>query len=137
MKIFKTMAVALLLSSVFVACSKDSDTTSNEVPKNTGIEGKYVGKHGFDNETPNEDFILNIKAGGVFQEIGTSSGNPTGQGTWHLTGNKLTAEYKMLFSPYNEYRVSLIYDATAKKLAGTWGFDGSYTDGGKMDVKKQ
>jgi hypothetical protein len=135
MKILKTLAIAVMLGTAIVSCSKDSDTKTET--QNTSIEGKYVGKYGFDNETPNEDFILNIKPGGVFQEIGTHSGNPTGQGTWQLNGNKLTATYKMLFSPFNEYKVSLTYDATAKKLSGTWGFDGSYTDGGKMEVKKQ
>lgn len=135
MKIFKTLVIALFLGSAVVSCSKDSDTKTET--QSSGIEGKYVGKYGFDNEIPNEDFILNIKPGGVFQEIGTSSGNPTGQGTWQLNGNNLTADYKMLFSPYNEYRISLSFDATTKKLTGTWGFDGSYTDGGKMEVKKQ
>jgi hypothetical protein len=135
MKIFKNLAVALLLGSALVACHKDSDSTP--APKASGIEGKYVGKYGFDSETPNEDFIINVKAGGVFQEIGSHSGAPTGQGTWQLNGNKLTANYKMLFSPYNEYSVSLNYDASAKKLIGTWGFDGSATDGGKVDVTKQ
>lgn len=135
MKIFKTLVLAIMLGATFVSCSKDDDSATQT--QNTGIEGKYVGKYGFDSETPSEDFILNIKSGGVFQEIGTNSGNPTGQGTWQLNGNKLTADYKMLFAPYNEYRVSLTYDATSKKLTGTWGFDGSYTDGGKMEVKKQ
>lgn len=136
MKLLKTFAVALMLGTVFVACKKDSDSTPTPPPSSTGIEGKYTGQYGFDDEGLTDPFIINIKAGGVFQEIGVHSGAPTGQGTWQLNGNKLTANYKMLFSPYNEYSVALTYDATTKKLTGTWGFDKSATDGGPVDVKK-
>lgn len=135
MKSLKSIVIVWLLVSTFLACKKDHDKPVVP-PATSGIEGKYTGTYGFDNETPVDAFILNIKAGGVFQEIGVHSGAPTGQGTWQLSGNKLTANYKMLFSPFNEYSVSLNYDANAKRLTGTWGFDKSISDGGTMDVKK-
>lgn len=137
MKLLKTLAMSIMLAATFVACKKDSDSTPTPPsPSSTGIEGKYTGKYGFEGEGLVDDFILNIKVGGVFQEIGTHSGAPTGQGTWKLNGNKLTANYKMLFSPFNEYSVSLTFDPATKKLTGTWGFDKSATDGGPMEVKK-
>ncbi len=137
MKLLKNFAIALMLGTAFVACKKDSDSTSAPPSSSsTGIEGKYSGQYGFEGEGLTDPFIINIKTGGVFQEIGTHSGAPTGQGTWQLNGNKLTANYKMLFSPYNEYSVALTYDAATKKLTGTWGFDKSATDGGPVDVKK-
>jgi hypothetical protein len=135
MKFLKTIAFVLMLGTAFMACKKDSESTPNPTPSNA-IEGKYTGLYGFDDEGLVDPFILNIKPGGVFQEIGVHSGAPTGQGTWHLNGNKLTANYKMLFAPYNEYSVSLTFDATGKKLTGTWGFDKSTTDGGPLEVKK-
>ena len=136
MKLLKTFAIALMLGTAFMACKKDSDSTSTPPPSSTGIEGKYTGQYGFEDEGLTDPFIINIKAGGVFQEIGTHSGAPTGQGTWQLNGNKLTANYKMLFSPFNEYSVALTYDPATKKLKGTWGFDKSATDGGPVEVKK-
>ena len=135
MKILKSVVIASLLVTSFIACKKDNDHPTPP-PASNGIEGKYTGTYGFDDETPTDAFIINVKPGGIFQEIGSHSGAPTGQGTWQLNGNKLTANYKMLFSPFNEYSVSLVYDAAAKKLVGTWGFDKSATDGGKVDVKK-
>lgn len=134
MKFFKVLAFVVMLGTAFMACKKDSDSTPAPAP--SGIEGKYTGKYGFEGDGLTDPFILNIKAGGIFQEIGTNSGAPTGQGTWQLNGNKFTANYKMLFAPYNEYSVSLTYDAANKKLTGTWGFDKSTTDGGPLEVKR-
>ena len=136
MKILKILAIVLLLGSAFTACKKDHDKPSTPPPASSGIEGKYTGTYAFEGDTEIDPFILNIKSGGVFQEIGVHSGAPTGQGTWQLNGNKFTANYKMLFSPFSEYSVALTYDAAAKKLKGTWGFDKSVTDGGPMEVKK-
>jgi len=134
MKLLKIFSIALLLGTTFMACKKDSHSTT-PAPSNS-IEGKYTGKYGFEDEGLVDPFILVIKPGAVFQEIGVHSGAPTGQGTWQLNGSKFTANYKMLFSPYNEYSVALTYDAANKKLKGTWGFDKSTTDGGPLEVTK-
>jgi len=137
MKFLKTIAFVLMLGTAFMACKKDSESTPTPTPTpSNGIEGKYTGQYGFEGDGLTDPFILNIKSGGVFQEIGVHSGAPTGQGTWQLNGNKFTANYKMLFAPYNEYSVALTYDAANKKLIGTWGFDKSTTDGGPLEVKK-
>ena len=134
MKFLRNLAIVLLLGSTMIACKKNADTTPKPP---TSIEGKYAGKYGFDNEAPDGIFKLNVKTGGVFQELGSSSGNPTGQGTWQLTGDTLTANYYMLFAPYSEYSVSLVFNAAKGTLTGTWGYDKSVSDGGKLVVTKQ
>ncbi len=132
MKVLKIAIIALAVSTGFLACKKDSATP---LPTQA-VAGRYDGKFGFDNETPDNDYTLNIKSDGVIQEIGQSSGNPTGQGTWKLNGNTLSATYKMLFAPYNQYSLVATFDAKTGKLTGTWGYDNSATDGGKLDMTK-
>jgi hypothetical protein len=131
MKVLTIAIITLVVSTAFLACKKDSSK-----PSTPAVAGIYDGKYGFDTETPDNDYTLNIRADGVIQEIGQSSGNPTGQGTWQLNGNTLTATYKMLFSPYNQYSVIATFDAATGKLTGTWGYDNSGTDGGKIDMKR-
>jgi hypothetical protein len=130
MKLIRSAALLLLLTVSFVACKKDSE------PKSAGsFEGTWKGKFGFGNDEP-EGFIgFNIKSGGLFQEIGASSGNPIGEGTWTMAGTTLKATYKMLFSPFNEYSVSINVDQ-AGLMTGTWGYDKSATDGGKVKLNK-
>jgi hypothetical protein len=132
MKVLTLAIITLVVSSAFLACKKDSSKPSTT----PAIAGLYDGKYGFDNETPDSDYTLNITANGVIEEIGQSSGKPTGQGTWQLNGNTLTATYKMLFSPYNQYSIVATFDAAKGKLTGTWGYDNSGTDGGKIDMAK-
>ena len=133
MKVLKAAIVALLFSTTFLACKKDSSSPSSS----PSVAGKYVGTYGFDDETPNLFYSLNIRADGVIQEIGESSGVPTGEGTWQLNGNTLTATYTMLFEPYNKYSIVAIFDEGKGTLTGTWGYDNNGTDGGKMAMSKQ
>jgi len=130
--VFAGAVAILMISSCFVSCSKDSN--SNDIKP---IEGLYVGHYGFGNDSPNEDYKLNVKAGGVIQEIGISSGAVTGKGTWQLDGDVLSGTYTMVFPPYNVYSVIGTFNPSNGKLVGTWGFDENPTDGGKMDMKRQ
>jgi len=131
MKILKIALFALLFTTAFIACKKDNDHAS------APVEGLFVGKYGFGNESPDTEYKLNVKPGGVFQEIGVNSGAPTGQGNWQFNGNTLTATYTMLFSPYNKYSVSATFNSSTGKLVGTWGYDNNPSDGGKIDMTKQ
>lgn len=132
MKKVKMAILALAIATGFVACNKDSDDVTP-----SPVEGTYVGKYGFGNDTPDLDFIFKVSPGGIFQEISASTGNVKGQGTWSVNGNTLTATYTMLFSPYNKYSVSGTYDPATQKMTGTWGYDNNVTDGGKMEMAKQ
>lgn len=132
-RFLKFMAIMLLSGVTFVSCNKDDDN----VEKPATAEGLYSGKYGFGNDVPDNDYKLNFKAGGVLQEIGISSGSVTGQGTWQMNGNTITGKYTMLFSPFNVYSVSGTFDAATKKITGTWGYDNSATDGGKMEMTRQ
>ena len=150
MKLLKILTLVLLSGSAFIACQKDHDKPSTEPPAVLGIEGTYKGTYSSADTLTSTPFILNIKPGGVFEEIEIQSGLPTGQGTWQLqgtkftanykillapsNGTKFTANYKMLISPFNEFSIALTYDVAAKKLKGSWGFDKSAIDGGSMEV---
>lgn len=138
MKFLKRMVFALVLSSAFIACSKDDvDNNSKPNPDAAAFAGKWVGSYGFGSSNSDDYFSLVIKTNGVIQEIGEHSGAPTGQGTWTIEGNTLTGQYKMLWSPYNQYGVKLTINASTGKMEGSWGTDGSTTSGGKVLLTKQ
>lgn len=124
-----------ILALTFASCNKDSDSSPAPVP-NVSLQGVYDGKYGFNNEAPTADYTLNFKSNGTIQEIGQSSGNPTGEGTYSLKGNHLSATYKMLFEPYNDYFIEATYDVTTNTIIGTWGYEAGGTDGGKFTIKR-
>lgn len=134
MKLLNIAVIALLTTSI-VACNKDESDPAPAPSVNT-VEGVYTGKYGYDNDTPDKNYTLKFTSGGTIQEIGQSSGNATGQGTYTLSGNHLSASYTMLFAPYNDYYIDATYDAAKKTITGTWGYTAGGTDGGKFALKK-
>jgi len=130
MKLLKTLSLVALLMPLIFACSKNSDSPA---PPNA-MEGKWVGNYGFDNEAPSHYFSLNIKPGGVIQEL-NGLGVAKGGGTWTLQGNTIKGNYKMFFAPYNEYSVSVSLNANGQ-MVGTWGYDKDPSDGGKVLMSK-
>src|SRR5687767_10050316 len=125
----KIIAIILLTSSSFISCKKDHV----DQPAAVSVEGVYTGKYGFGNDVPDTDQKYNIKAGGVFQEIGTNSGIVVGEGTWQMNGNTLTATYSIVWSPFSTYSINAIFDGATGKLTGTWGNDNNSSDGGKIE----
>jgi hypothetical protein len=134
MKILKLALIALVFTSTFAACKKDHDKSTQSNPT---MQGVYAGKFGYGVDTPDEDFKFAIKANGVFQELSVNNGNATGQGTYTMNGNSFTATYNMLWAPYNKYSVAGTFNPSTGKIVGTWGYDNSTTDGGKIDMAKQ
>jgi hypothetical protein len=125
-------AVMLMIASAtMVACKKDNDK-----PSNSAIEGKWVGKYGFDSETPSVFYSFQIKAGGILEEYG-ESGMKIAQGTWKLENNVFTGTTFSLLGSNNQYSVIAAYNAAKGELLGDWGYDESVTDGGTWTMKKQ
>jgi hypothetical protein len=134
MRILKLALVALVTAATFVACKKDHDQSTQANP---AMQGVYAGKYGFGSETPDDDFKFTIKANGVFQELSVNNGNPTGQGTYTINGNTITATYNMLWAPFNKYSITGTFNPSTGKIIGTWGYDNNPADGGKIDMAKQ
>ena len=134
MKFLKHLTYVLLLSTAFLACKKDK--ASSENPAATKFYGKWVGSFGFDEDVTGYFFSVNVKPDGVFQELNSSS-VAKGEGTWKIEGNILRGNYKMKFSPFNEYTVLATINASTGKMEGSWGYDGDGTDGGKILLEKQ
>jgi len=132
-KFLRLVTIMLLAMFTIVSCKKDN----NVKPVAFSVEGMYSGKSGFGNDVPSEDQKYNIKAGGIFQEIGTNSGAVIGQGTWQMNGNTLTATYSIVWSPFSTYSLSATFDPATGKLIGTWGYDNNFSDGGKIDMARQ
>ena len=135
--VLKCITILMLAIASFASCKKDNDLPAPQQQQTTAAEGLYAGKYGFGNDVPDTEQKYRIKAGGVFQEIGTSSGTVIGQGTWSMTGNKLTASYTMNFAPFNKYSIVATFNATTGKLVGTWGGEHNSADGGKIDMTRQ
>ena len=134
MKYLKHLTYVLLLSTAFVACKKDKASTEN--PGAVKFQGKWTGTFGFDSENAGYFFSLNVKPDGTFQEL-NSSGVAKGEGSWKIEGNTLRGNYKMKFSPFNEYTVLPIINTATGKMEGSWGYDDDGTDGGKILLDKQ
>ena len=131
-QIFKTALMLLIVSFVFVGCKNDDNAT----PKGpTTIEGKWVGKYGYDDEDPSIYYCFNIKSGGVMEEL-TKSESVLGNGTWELVGNVFTATVTW-DPPYSStFVVTGTFDKDKGELDGIWGYDPSDSDGGKWYMEK-
>ena len=131
MRVAKFFIMMLIATAALTACKKDSSSSSDKA-----IEGKWVGKYGFDNEAPSEFYSFNIKPGGILEEIG-QTGLKIGEGTWKLENNIFTGVTYSTLGSNSKYSVIAAYDQAKGKLLGDWGFDDSATDGGTWEMTKQ
>jgi hypothetical protein len=130
MKFVKFAILALLLPVIFFSCSKDNN---HDVA--LPVEGSWNGLYGYDNDPPFISYKLNVKHGGVIEELNVS-GNVKGSGNWNLSGNTFTGHYQWKAPMNTVFSITATYDPATKKLTGTWGFDDSSTDGGKWEAIK-
>jgi hypothetical protein len=116
MKHLKSLAIALLLTSAFIACKKDSS------PPPFTMNGIWEGKIGDNSDVPDGQYKLNIKANGVIERI-NFNGNVSATGTWSLEGDDFSGHY--IFADGNTI-VTLegTVDKQQRKLTGTWENDG-------------
>jgi len=128
MKFVKLSIIALLMPVCLLACKKDSKAASP-------VEGKWSGVYGNDNDIPTILYKLNIKPGGIIEEI-NAAGEVKGTGTWSLKGNTFVAHYQWKAPLNTFFTIAATFDPATNKLTGTWGFDNSATDGGKWEVIK-
>lgn len=129
MKFAKLALITLFAPLLFASCSKDNDETVKPV------EGNWNGSYGFGIDPPAISYKLNIKHGGVIEELNIS-GQVKGSGSWSFNGNTLTAHYQWKAPLNTVYSITANYDPATKKLVGTWGYDNSSTDGGKWEATK-
>ncbi len=132
MKALKLFAIVLVTPLVFLACKKDEATSK---PPTSSIEGIWVGKYGYGNQTPDVYYSLNIKPGGVIQEL-KPSGESKGSGTWTLSGNTFKAKYKWIILGQSTFSLIATINPATGKLSGTWGFDDNPSDGGLFEMNK-
>ena len=130
MKISTVLLIALVSLPVLFSCKKDKDKPTITPTIEGRWEGSYI------NAASQNSFYysFNIKAGGVFEEIG-SNGQKLGEGTWSMENNILTAHYA--YPNGNEYTVIAAYYKDQAKLLGDWGYDNSGTDGGTFEMDKK
>jgi hypothetical protein len=132
MKALRFLSIVLLTPIVFLACSKDEATSK---PPTTSVEGDWIGNYGFGSDAPQIYFRLNIKSGGVIEEL-NKSGQSKGSGTWTLSGNTFKAKYKWTILSGSTYSVQATLNTATGQLSGTWGYDDNPSDGGKFVVSK-
>jgi hypothetical protein len=117
MKQLKTLLAVVLLTTIFASCKKEKDDLP-EPPKAFKVEGAYVGKLGSGSEIPNGYFEIVLKPGGALERVGLLGG-VDGTGTWQLSGNDFTAEYKNTAGT-----VTVNLDGTLnkeqKRISGNW-----------------
>ena len=134
MKFLKFSVLTLVTAIVLFSCSKNSDDVTHNPPP--GIEGDWIGKYGFGNETPSVYFRFSIQANGKIDEL-NASGASKGGGTWELNGTSFTAHYQWKAPLNTIYTVAATYNEATHKLSGTWGYNSSATNGGLWEQTKQ
>jgi hypothetical protein len=118
MKFFKSVALAVLLTTVLFSCKKDNDG-----PAAFTIEGVWQGKLGNGSATPTGFIGLNIKAGGVLERT-TSAGSVSATGNWQLNGTAFTGTYTFPASA-TVVNISGTLDKDTKKITGNWSNNGN------------
>jgi len=136
MKFLKFFIVALLLSTAFFSCKKDNNDDDFTPPSNTAVEGKYVGKYGYSSDAPTIYYCLDIKSGGVIDELSSTGSSKCVSGNWSMNGNVFTAKYQWKAPLNTIFSVKATFDPATKKLVGTWGWNDDPTTGGKWEATK-
>src|SRR5262245_22338381 len=109
MKFLRLSIVALLLSSVFIACEKQQDNVvqaksiEKPVPVPIPVEGKWMGvRMGMDRSIP-VYFGFHIKSGGTLDVLNKDK-LVIGTGTWVFTNEVLKVKYTLL-SPGGSFSI--------------------------------
>jgi hypothetical protein len=131
MKISKLILIAFVALTGFISCKKDKA----EKPTSAAtIEGRWVGTYVNDASGNSFYYSLNIKNGGVIEEL-SAAGQKLGQGTWKLENNILSAKYS---SPGGSgFSILAAFNKEQGKLLGDWGYGNSATNGGTWEMHKQ
>jgi hypothetical protein len=133
MKLLKIVFLLAFGLSLFTSCKKDKDPVT--VPSSQ-FAGIYVGKYATGNTTPIVFFSFNIKQNGTLDEL-DETGQVIGTGTWTLNGNTFKATSQYVSPATNVFALIASYDASSKKLTGTWGYGHNDKDGGKWHMTKK
>lgn len=133
MRILTTVFLSVFFIASITSCSKDKDPVS--VPT-TEFAGKYVGKYGTGNNTPSVFFSFNLKQNGTLEEL-DETGEVIGTGAWSISGNTFHGTSHYIFPLTNFFALTANYEASKKKLTGTWGYGNNDKDGGKWYMTKQ
>ena len=126
-----SLLLALLVTGIF-SCKKDDPASTPAL----AIVSIYEGKYGTGNNDPSAYFSFNVKADGTLEEL-NSVGAVIGTGTWSISGSIFQGTYQYLPPFTSSFKVSAQYEASTKKLTGTWGYGTSNSDGGKWYMNKK
>jgi len=130
MKKLKLAVIFFVFTAALISCKKDTITLTPEQ-----VTGTYAGFRGFESENPGIDCSFSILAGAVFHELSPGTEIITGEGTWQLNGNTLTAYYHQSEIPGHSYSISGTINGSS--FTGTWGFGNSKNNGGRLEMGRQ
>ncbi|HEX2630386.1 MAG TPA: hypothetical protein VHM26_15305 [Chitinophagaceae bacterium] len=140
--ILRSTAVLLLSCFLFASCSKDKDAQPSQPPppEDPGevltIQGRWNGKYGKGHVNPTSNWSFNIKPGGALELLDANK-DVVATGAWQLNGNEFTGNYTFIQPPTNTISLKATLNADFNYLsAGTWGYQGSNSNGGKWWLSK-
>lgn len=136
----KLLFLALFAALSIQSCKKDDDTkpsAGGPAPiVNRSMEGKWIGKYGYGNDTPSIYYCFQISEDGTVKEL-HSDGVQSGVGTWTLTTTTFSASTHFLPPLSTEFRVNGTLNENTMRITGTWGYSPSVSNGGKFYLQKQ
>ena len=132
MKIFKISMMALLLSTIFIACKKDDPTSAIKTETTSKpisiIEGLWKGEYSTTTRTAPVYFSFQVKEGGALDLLNETL-QVIGSGKWILEGNVFNAVYTVTATQVI-YKVKGSLTTSPGKLHGEWQYDQPYQDTG-------
>lgn len=133
MKRLQFLFLFVLCIGLFSACKKDE---VEQPVTSSGVAGLYEGKYGLGSGSSVVFFSFNLKPDGVLEEL-DETGAIIGKGIWTITGKNFYGTSNYLPPATNKFAVKATYDATAKKLTGTWGYGNNDANGGNWHMTKK
>ncbi len=114
MTLFKSIMLLLLVAGSFTACKKENDTVVAPVFK---PEGRWSGKLSEGTAAPTGFFAMQLKPGGKLDRF-SANGTISATGTWQLSGNSFTGNYR--FVSGTKVTLTGTLNKEPGRIAGTW-----------------
>ncbi|MFT3682615.1 MAG: hypothetical protein QM791_20330 [Ferruginibacter sp.] len=139
MKNLKMMLLFIAFSTAVVSCKKDEVPSTPSTPDSGSnpVAGRWIGKFGFETESPDTYYSFSLKSNGTMEEL-NSSNEKIGEGTWTLVGTVFTAKHHYTGGNGTSFTDVATYNAQTKTFSnGTWGYSNNTSNGGKWFMSKQ
>ena len=131
MKILKFAFVILVMVIGLSSCQKDDEPKDDS----KSVAGIWVGKYGFDAETPSLYEKWDMETDGDLRSL-LPDGTVYAVGSWDQEGSEIEVHYNELGEPFN-FTFKGTYDEDNEEITGNWFDTEDPTYGGTFEMQRQ